>query len=76
MRSCSGPPDRNFERQAGRRPRARMVQLHNSLAVGKPPQAGMDDVLAPAPPPDADAAADPDPPLDPVRPPPDPLSDP
>jgi hypothetical protein len=50
-----------------------MVQLHNSLAVGKPPQAGMDVVLTPAPPPpDADAAADPDPPLEPVPPPPDP----
>jgi hypothetical protein len=53
-----------------------MVQLHNSLAVGKPPQAGMDVVLTPAPPPDADAAADPDPPLDPVPPPPDPPGDP
>jgi hypothetical protein len=53
-----------------------MVQLHTSLAVGKPPQAGMDVVLTPAPPPDADAAADPDPPLDPVPPPPDPPGDP
>ena len=49
-------------------------QLHSSLAEGKPPQLGIDDVLTPAPPPDADAAADPappaapDPPLDPVPP--------
>jgi len=40
-------------------------QLHNSLAGGNPGQAGMDDVLLPAPPLDADAALDPDPPLDP-----------
>lgn len=43
------------------------VQLHNSLADGKPPQVGIDDVLAPAPP-DADAEADPAPPLDPLPP--------
>jgi hypothetical protein len=41
------------------------IQLHNSLAEGKPPQAGIEDVLAPAPL-DADAVADPDPLLEPL----------
>jgi hypothetical protein len=62
-----------------------MPQLHNSLADGNPPQAGLDVVFAPAPPLEADAAADPDPladppppaPLDPVTPiDPDPPADP
>jgi hypothetical protein len=34
-------------------------QLHNSLAGGNSGQIGMDDVLLPAPPLDADAAPDP-----------------
>jgi hypothetical protein len=42
-------------------------QLHNSLAEGKPPQAGIELVLAPAPP-DADAVADPEPLLEPLPP--------
>jgi len=40
-------------------------QLQSWLAGGNSGQAGMDDVLLPAPPLDADAALDPDPPLDP-----------
>jgi hypothetical protein len=52
------------------------VQLHNSLGDGKPPQAGIEDELAPAPP-DADAVADPEPLPDPLPPPvPEPPPDP
>ena len=59
-----------------RRSRFFFAQLHNSLGDGKPPQAGMDDVLAAAPPLDADAAT-PDPLLEPVPPlDPDPPGDP
>ena len=43
------------------------VQLHNSLAEGKPPQAGIELVLAPALP-DAAAVADPELLLEPLPP--------
>jgi hypothetical protein len=59
-------------------PACAKAQLHNSLGDGKPEQAGIDEVLAPAPPPlAADPAADADPAPDPAPPPdPEPLLDP
>ncbi len=53
-------------------PSCTLIQLQSSFAGGKSGQAGMDDVLLPAPPLDPDAApdpvalADPDAALDPV----------
>ena len=47
------------------RPQCRANQLHSSLAGRKSGHGGMDDVLLPAPPLDADAALEPDTAVDP-----------